>query len=63
MASKKEKWDIGKDAKGTKTTTETDDDGNQKVTVQEAHLNWIGDKRATTIISEEKITPPKDKEG
>ncbi len=59
MSSKKESWNIGKDGKGTKTTTETRDDGRQTVTVQKAHTDWWGNKQAREIISTEKRTPNK----
>lgn len=58
MSSKKEEWKFTNDG-GTKTTTKTDDDGSKTVIVQDAHQGWLGGKYATSIISEEKITPPK----
>ena len=59
MASKKESWNIGKDGKGTKTITRTDDKGNQRITTQKAHIGPLGGRHATTIISEERRTPKK----
>lgn len=61
MTSKKEEWNIDKDGKGTKTTTITNENGSQNITVQNAHLDWLGNKQAREIISEETRTPPKNK--
>lgn len=57
MSSKKESWNIGRDGKGTKTTTETKDDGRQKITTQKAHTDFWGTKQAREIISTENRTP------
>ena len=54
MSSKKESWNMGKNGKGTKTTTETRNDGSQRITVQKAHTGWLGGKHAREIISTEK---------
>lgn len=53
MNSKKEHWNITKNGKGTKTTTETKSDGSQRITVQKAHTGWLGGKHAREIISTE----------
>ena len=57
MSSKKEEWNLNKDGKGTKTTTETRDDGSKTITVQKAHTDFWGSKQAREIISTEKVTP------
>lgn len=59
MSSKKESWNLDKNGKGTKTTTETRDDGSQKIIVQKAHTDWWGNKQAREIISTETRTPKK----
>ncbi len=57
MSSKKENWNMGKNGKGTKTTTYTKDNGSQRIITQKAHYDFWGNKKAREITGEERRTP------